>query len=180
MRRGWKQLAKCARNAVYDDKEISKALAAALEGDWHSEVPTGLAGRLRQVVDAPQGCLFNEPVIEQLEALRGDTRGRPLAGTFLDGVIQEVHQGRRSNEALEKAASDALQERAVSGGRQVEEHCLRTSSAQDARCVRNRIDDAIAAFDMNAIARRCMGWDGGTATRTPLKKSGIDEGVSLS
>ena len=180
MRRGWKRLADRAGNAAFDDTERSEALAAALEGDCRTEVPKGFAGRLRHLLDDPQGELFDESVIERLEALRGDTRGRPLAGTLLDCVTQAVHQGLRGTEALTKAASDALRERAASSWRQAEEHCRRTSSAQNAKCASDRIEHAIAVSDMDAIATRCMGLDGDAAMRAPLKKSGIDDGVSLS
>jgi hypothetical protein len=179
MRRGWKRLAERAANAAFDDSERRDALAGALQGDWRNEVED-LVGRLRDVLDDHQGDLFGESVTERLEALRGQAAGCPLAGAVLDFAARAADQGYRGNEALAKAARDALLERAASGRRQVEEHWLRTSSARSAGCVRNRIDGAIAASDMDAIARRCIGYADEGASRTPRRKTGIDDGVSLS
>ena len=180
MRRGWKRLAERAANAAFDDHERRDALASALQDDWRVEVPDGLVGRLRDVLDDHQGDLFGESVTARLEALRGQAAGCPLAGAALDFAARAADQGYRGNEALAKAARDALLERTASGRRQVEEHWLRASSARSAGCVRNHIDGAIAVSDMDAIARRCIGCAHEGAARTPRRKTGIDDGVSLS
>ena len=179
MRRGWKRLAERASNPAFDDNERREALVGALQGDWRDEAED-LVGRLRDVLDDHQGDLFGESMTERLEALRGQAAGCPLAGAVLDFAARAADQGYRGNEALTKAAGDALLERAASGRRQVEEHWLRASSARSAGCVRNRIDDAIAASDMDAIARRCIGCADEAASRTPRRRTGIDDGVSLS
>ena len=180
MRRGWKRLAERVANAAFDDNERRDALVGALQGDWRVEVPDGLVRHLRDVLDDHQGNLFGESVTERLEQLRGQAAGCPLAGAVLDFAARAENQGYRGNEALAKAAGNALLERAASGRRQVEEHWQRASSARSAGCVRNRIDDAIAASDMDAIARRCIGCADEAASRTPRRKTGIDDGVSLS
>ena len=180
MRRSWKRLAERASNPAFNDAERRDALAAALQGDWRDEIPPGFVGDLRNVLDDHQGELFGESVIERLQALSGETAGRPLASTLLDYAAQAVHQGHRGNDALLRAADSALLERAASGRRQVEEHWLRRSSALSAARVRNRIDGAIAASDVNAIARRCVGGSDDGPPRAPLRKTGIDDGVSLS
>ena len=179
MRRHWKRLAKSASNAAFDDRETSAALTGALQGDWRDEVPESFIGRILDILDDPQGDLFGESVTGRLEALRRETADRPLAGTVLDCATQALHEGYRGDEALTKAAGDALRERAASGQRQVEEHWLRESSTRSARFMSNRIDGAIAASNMNVIARRCIGCTDAGAPRGPAKKSGIDDGVSL-
>ncbi len=180
MRRGWKQLAERAANAAFDDKERTEALAGALQGDWVSEVPQGFVRHLRIVLDDHQGDLFGESVAEQLETLRGETAGHPLASSVLDFARHAANQGYRGNEALSEATAGALLERAASGRRQVEEHLLRAASARKAGYVRSRIDDAIAASEMDAIARRCIACADEGASQVPRKKTGIDHGVSLS
>lgn len=180
MRRGWKRLAERAANIAFDDRETSDALAAALQGDWDVEVPENFVGHVRDALDDHQGDLFGTSVTEKLEALRGEAAGRPLAGAVLDCATQAADQGLRGEEALAKAAADALLERAASGRRQVEEHWLRASRARNAKGVRNRIDGAIAASDMNDIARRCIGRADRGASQTPRRKTGINDGVSLS
>ena len=42
------------------------------------------------------------------------------------------------------------------------------------------MDTAIADSDMDAIAIRCIGFDDSEAPRAQLKKTGLDDGVSLS
>ena len=180
MRRHWKRLAKCTSNDAFDNRERSEALTGALQGDWRLEVPERFTERLRHILDDHQGDLLGEPATKRLEALRRQTAGHPLAGTVLDCAIQALHDGYSGDEALIKAAQDAFLDRAASGRRQVEEHWLRESSTGSAECVSNRIDDAIAASDMNAIARRCLSLDDDVASRAPLRKAGIDDGVSLS
>ena len=180
MRRGWKRLAERAWTDPFNDSERSRALATALENDWAIEVPKDLVARLRDVLDDHQGDLFGEPVIKRLEALRGDASGCPLAATLLDCAAQASHQGCRGEKALETAVREALRDRAESGRRQVQEHCLRAGSERGAERVGNRIEGAIAALDMKNIAKRCIGCDDAVEPRTPLKKTGIDDGVSLS
>lgn len=180
MRRGWKRLAERAGNTVFGDGERREALAAALEADWRAEVPDSLVRCMRRILDDPQGELFRDSTIAQLEQSRDKAAGRPLAGALLDCAIQAVGQRYCGKEALEKAARDALQERAASGQRQVEEHWMRTSTPQRAGGVSDRIAAAIAGSDMTEIGRRCMKSDSTEALRAPLKKTGIDDGVSLS
>ena len=180
MRRHWKRIAKRASNAACDDEERTEALTGALQRDWNVEVPESLVGRLRSILDDRQGDLFGESATERLEALKGETADSPLAGTVLDCAAQALHEGYRGDEALAKAAGNALLERACSSRRQVEEHWLRESSVRSATLMRNRIDGAIAAADMNAIVKRCLGFDDGTSPQAPLRKTGIDDGVPLS
>lgn len=123
MRRGWKRLAERASNAAFDDNERRDALVGALQGDWRDEAED-LVGHLRDVLDDHQGDLFGESVTDQIEALRGQAAGCPLAGAVLDSAARAVAQGYRGDEALARAAGDALLERAASGRRQVEEHWL--------------------------------------------------------
>ncbi len=180
MWRHWKRLAKRASNAACDDQERTEALAGALQRDWSLEVPAGLPGRLRDVLDDRQGDLLGDSATERLEVLRRETEDSPLASILLDYTAQALHEGYRGDEALAKATANALRERACSSRRQVEEHWLRESSVRSATLMRNRIDGTIAATDVNAIARDCLGFGNGTSSQAPLRKTGIDDGVSLS
>ena len=179
MRRGWKRLAERAANVAFDDKEKTEALADALLGDWVNEVPHGFVRKLRTSLDDHQGYLFVESVAEQLETLRGEAAGRPLANAVLDSALHAVEHGHRGSEALSNATADALRERAVSSRRQVEEHWQRASSARKAGYVGSRISDIIAASDVDAIARSCLACTDEGASQAPRKKTGIDHGVPL-
>ena len=170
MRRGWKRLAKRSANGAFDDAERSQAVAEALEEDFRAEVRERFVGRLRRVLDDSHDDLFGESATERLESLRGEAAHGPLAGMVLDHAIQAVHEGGRGEEALETAVRNALQERAASGQRQVEEHWLRESSAWKAKLLGNRIGDAISDTEMGVIARRCIGSSGDRAPRGPVRK----------
>ena len=154
-------------------------MTGALQGDWRAEVPEGFVGHLRNIIADRQGDLFGESAIRHLDALRGGTADSPLAGAVLDCVSQALHEGYRGEEALAKAAGDALLERACGVGRQMEEHWLRESSTRSATFVRNRIDGAIAAANISDLAKRCIGCADAAAPRGPTKRTGIDDGVSL-
>ncbi len=77
MRRHWKRLAKRASNAACDDQERTQALAGALQHDWNHEIPPGLPGRLRDILDDRQGDLLGDSAAERLEVLRGETANSP-------------------------------------------------------------------------------------------------------
>ena len=179
MRRGWKRLAKRAANAAFDDAERGEALARALAEDSRAEVPESFVRHLRRVLDDSHDDIFGDSTIERLEALRADAAHGPLAGVVLDCAIQAVDDGRRGDEALETSVENALLERAASGQRQVEEHLVRESSVRNARVVGQRIEDAIARTEIGDIARRCIGTSNARAPRGPVRKTGIDDGVSL-
>lgn len=128
MPRHWKRLAKRASNAACDDQERNEALAGALQRDWVLEVPAGLPGRLRDILDDRQGDLLGDSAPERLEVLRGETADSPLASILVDCAAQALHEGYSGDDAVVKATADTLQERACSSRRQVEEHWLRESS----------------------------------------------------
>ena len=180
MRRHWKRLAKRASNAACDDQERTEAFTGALQRDWNLEVPAGLPGRLRDILEDRQGDLLGDSAPDRLEVLRGATADSPLASILLDCAAQALHDGYRGDDALAKATANTLRERACSSRRQVEEHWLRESSVRRATLMRNRIDIAIAAADVNAIARDCLGLGNGKSSQAPLRKTGIDDGVPLS
>ena len=122
---------------------------------------------------------YHSPKTAQIRKTTANLGKDGLAASVLDCATQALHEGDRGDEALTKAAGDALLERAASGGRQVEEHWLRESSARSATLVRSRIDSAIAASNMSVLAKRCIGCADAAAPRGPTKKTGIDDGVSL-
>lgn len=179
MRRGWRRLANRAANAAFDGAELGQALNRALAEDLRAEGADSLVRRARRVLDDSHDDLFGESTTERLEALRADAAHGALASVVLDCAIQAVDDGRRGNEVLETSVENALLERAATGQRQVEEHMLRESSVRNARVVRKRIEDAIAGAEMGDIARRFIGPSDARAPRGPVRKTGIDDGVSL-
>lgn len=178
MRRGWKRLAARAANAAFDDAERRRALDRALAEDFRAEVPESFVRRVRRALDGSHGDLFGESATERLESLRGEAADGPLAGTVLDCAVQAVHEGCQGHAALVTAVANALLERVTSGERQMEEHWLRESSPRSAKFVRDRIDGALAESEIDVIARRCIG-SLDNAPRGPVRKTGIDDGVSL-
>ena len=179
MRRGWRQFAERAGNAAYTDGERRDALTFALESDWSDEVPDRFIRRMRSLLDQPQGRLFRESTSDMLEQSRNDTSGRPMAGTLLACAMHMVDSGYCGEEALVQAAGNVFRERAASGMRQMEEHLLRGSGARAAGAVRQRVENTIAGLDMTEIARRSVNGSRTEATRAPLRKTEIDDGVPL-
>ena len=59
MRRGWKQLAKCADNIAFSTEEIRNALSSALADDWREEVPGDICQQLQTILNKGQGFLFS-------------------------------------------------------------------------------------------------------------------------
>lgn len=181
MRRSWKQLAECADNSASSVEEVGCTLQMALSQDWLKEVSKGFCRRIQSILNEYQGSFpFGEQKIEQLESLRGEAAGYPLRSVLLDCTIQAVAEEYSGEEAFTKAVCDALAKRKTSGGRQVEEHYWRKSTQGRATHVRQRIEDSNTPPDMERFARRLTGLDKAERLYPPVKKTDIDDGVSLS
>ena len=180
MRRGWKQLAKCADNVAFSTEEIRNALSSALADDWREEVPGDICQQLQTILNKGQGFLFSGKKIEWLEALRGERTGYPLCSVLIDCAMYAVFKEHSSDDTLAKVASSALSERAASGARQVEEHYHRKSTQGRAVHVRERIEDNIIQSDIAQLAKRLTGLDRTERRHRPVKKTDINDGVLLS
>jgi hypothetical protein len=180
MRRGWKRLAERADKNAYALDELCEAIPRALEEDWRVEVPRSLQKQVQEILRHSQASLFGDNRMEKLEALKNQTAGYPFASVFLDCAIQVVAKGKAGDEALVEAASAACMDRAARCMRQVEEHYYRKSSHNRAVNVRERMKEGMSRTDFQMLSR-CIISDSSTKQPKPSRKrTGLDDGVSLS
>lgn len=179
MNRGWKILAERADLEAYAPREVLDAVPAALEQDWKAEVPDEVLGHVRNVLDDQQPLLLGDDRLDRLEALRTAAAGFTFCGVVLDCAARAVSEGYCGDDAIKKAVTDALVDRAARCARQVEEHYLRKSNDRRAVHVRQRIEEGISRSALNVIAGQLLGLSAPTTTVAPKQKSGLDEGVEL-
>ena len=178
MRLGWKRLAERAARAAFAPEEVLDTIPAALEQDWRAEVSESLCRTILGVLTDPQRDLFGD-AITQLDSIRAASAGFSLSQTLLDCTMLAVYDGYAQQEALIEGARLALQYRAASGARQVEEHYYRKSTTHRPDYVRARIESAISQSDLAAIARRLVTGND-RPTRAAVNKTSLDDGVLLS
>lgn len=178
MRRGWKKVAKWAANPAFAPEEICNALIPALAQDWNDDVPTDLIRGVDDILGVQQD-LFNEQKVLRLESLRPITAGHGLGKVFLDCAIKLATNGKAGPEAVVEAAANALAVRASRGAEHVEEHYCRKSTTPRAHNVRARIEQGIGGASLSDLARQLLKRDPGSASRTPAKQRGLDDGVRL-
>lgn len=180
MRPGWKKLAERTDKAAFSAEEVRGAVQAALEGDWHKEIPDSLVRKVREILSDSQTDFFSNQRLEKLEFLQKEAAGSPLAVLFLDYATWAIiARGLSGDEALEEAASQALADRATRGARQIEEHYYRKATQSHAADVQRRIENEIKRPDIARIARRLVGLDKSEQLQRPTKRTGLDDGVQL-
>jgi hypothetical protein len=162
---------------AFTAQEISEALVPALEQDCRADMtPEFLAG-VRRVVEEPS--LFGgSHVAARLEPLRPEA-GSGLGRALLDNVAVFSAADSDGFGIVQQALKAALEDRANRGARQVEEHFFRESSTPRALNVRGRLEEAIGCTDFTALAERILSVTPKPASGTPLKRTGLDDGVSL-
>ena len=177
MRRGWKRLVKRSYREASSDDEILEALPPALRDDCREELPRDL---LRAVDNAlspqKQGHLFDDDVANALGRLQNLAAGYPLAKSLLDCAIDTVEQNPGADTKLVDVLAQALEDRALRGARQAEEHCKREGSPTSAAKMRVRLDKAISNVSFPKMAAAILGNEGEPA-RT--RREGLDDGVIL-
>ena len=179
MRRGWKRLAEVADNQNFTSDEVCERLPKALERDWRLEVPDSLCKEIRSILNQDQDSLFGDPRPSQLESLRREAAGFPLAGVFLDCAIEAASNGMTGDTALREAACNSLIDRSARSTRQVEEHYRRESTDGRAIRVRERFEGAIVQSDFTSMAGYLTGIDKGRRAPAPQKRTALDDGVPL-
>jgi hypothetical protein len=176
MRRAWQRVAERSDKRAFTAQEISEALAPALEQDCQAEMPPAFLAGVRKIVTEPS--LFAGDVEARLEPLR------PVAGSGIGRTLIENVAALSAADAIDvtlvqEALKLALQDHANRGARQVEEHYFREASAPRASNVRGRLEEGISCTDLDALAERILKVDPKQTPRTPLKRTGLDDGVSL-
>ncbi|MBS0251113.1 MAG: hypothetical protein JSR78_08610 [Proteobacteria bacterium] len=180
MRKAWKRVAEEADTEAFSPEEIVPRVVKALSDDWREEVSDDQLRALRTyLADSDQLPLFSEQRTEMRERLRHEAAGRPLGLTLIECVEKALARGLSGEAALEAAALAALSMHVTRGIRQVEEHYLREASAPRANSVRQKAESAAGICQLDALARRLIGLDGGPSPHRAEKKDGLDDGVPL-
>lgn len=176
MRPGWKKFAERADRAAFEPDQVAELAVPALEEDWREDVAPHI-GALRNVLgDAGQRSLFGDADTGALEALKRLNPGNSLWRAVVDRVAQAVAEGQDGADALLHGVRNALLDRGARGVRQVEEHYLRRTEESRAQRVGRRMEDGLSRAAVEAMARRVLGLDAGSAPQ-PKKLQGLDDGV---
>jgi|SRR5580700_3992473 hypothetical protein len=177
MRRACKRLAMRAQKSAFDPQEVGEAVGPALTAHWADEVRSDLVAELRKLCSDRQGSFFEDKAAAFDRLRRVNAGAGTLGGAFIDCCEQAFAEGLHGNDALRHAGDAALMDRALRDARTIEEHYFREGSAKQATRVHARILDGIARASIDALAKRLIAH--GTASRTPPKRGGLDEGVAL-
>lgn len=178
MRPAWWRVAERADNHAYTPEEVSTALAPALEQDCRADITPEFIRNVHAAFEERDASLFKDEITPYIDVLRSRA-GSGMDRAVLDNVCAISATDAQGIDVLLEATKAALLDRAARGARQVEEHYLRRSNAPRAADVRARLEGAIAAADLEAIASRILNLDPRRRPPVPLKQSGLDDGVKL-
>jgi len=173
----WRRVAECGDNGAFAVEDVCAALRPALSEECGRELSPGFVKSIVDLFSGQDGSLFGDQIGTQLEALRR-VAGSGIARIILDYAIHFSALGQSGVAALIRATTCAMEDRAVRGARQVEEHYLRKSTNPRALHVRERIEHAITASNMENLARGVLRLEGRIAHQS-LKRQSIDDGVKL-
>lgn len=178
MSSGWRRVAERGDNCAFAPEEVSKALLPALKQSCRAEMDAGFLDSITAIYREQDGSLFQDHPGAQLETLRREA-GCGIGRALLDNVTQLSDSGAAGLDALARAMTTALIDRAARAGRQMEEHFCRESTAPRALNVRARIEEAIGLTPLDALAREILRLDDRRPSRVALKQEGLDDGVRL-
>lgn len=175
MTRGWRRVAERGDKRAYSIAEIGDAIVLALEQDCRVEMSPEFIAALRRV--AEERSLFSDGAtrFESLRPFAGPGIGRVVldnVGPLSDAEISGLS-------LLRESVKVALQDRALRGSRQVEEHYLREATAPRANNVRGRLEDGVAVADLEVLVERLLNADPAGIPRALAKQAALDDGVKL-
>jgi hypothetical protein len=180
MRKGWQEVAKCARLDAYDVDEVSRKISEALKQDWNAEISSELVVSLREILgDGRQGLLLDDQRLDRLERLLPTVIGTSFGAVLVQCAMQVLSAGFDGPLALQEAVKRSLIDRALCGSRQVEGHFLAESGEAGSTSVRQRLDAARDACEFEHLAKRLFGEDRTSPETPPPKRAGLDEGPRL-
>ena len=176
MRAAWRRVARRCDTQAFTAQEVSEALVSALEQDCRMDMTLDFLSRVRRVDGEPS--LFATDVAMRLESLRS-VAGYGMGRALLDNVVLLSTTEQDASTVVPQAFTAVLADRASRCARQVEEHYLRESSAPRAHDVRGRLKEAIESTDLASVARRFLSVNPGQGPSSPVRRTGLDDGVLL-
>ena len=178
MKRKWQFVAERADKDAHGIDEISIALIPALEGDCRDEITPGFIESIRKIYAEQDTLLFKHDINAQVKALRVNA-GSGIGRRIIENVVRLSPDKEAGLDALVKALSYALTERAARCNRQVEEHYLRESTASRANNVRSRLEQGLAGAPIEALARQILKIDSCRPSHKSVKRHDLDEGPKI-
>lgn len=179
MSRQWRRVAERIYNEAYGAEQGCDAMSAALAQDWHQEIPEGLVNKIQMILSNGQREFFSDHGAQELETLRAEAAGSPLAVTFIDCALLAREKGLSGEGALLESACGAITDFAARCLRQVEEHYHRKPPRNCITDIRQRTHEVIGRMDAMAIARQLLGIDMRERPLNPVKHTELDAGVPL-
>jgi hypothetical protein len=174
----WRRVAERCANVAFSTEEITKALIPALHRECQSELSPEFIDGIRGVFEDEGSSLFKDDPRPRLEALR-EIAGCGIGLTLLDNVIELSPSAAAQLDDFAGAMAAALEDRAARSARQIEEHYYRKTTAPRALNTRTRLDQAIAASPLVALARQILKLDEKAPARQTVRMQGLDDGVRL-
>jgi hypothetical protein len=176
MRAKWKKVAELAGNQVHDLDDVSAAICIAVEADWRKEVSAGVLKGIREILQNPS--LLVEVTIAKFEKVRQMASGKALANFLVDSLIQEARVGKLDEQSVEKVARESMIDRTRRIYRQMEELCLRNTSANKTAKLMARFSEGAKEIGFDTLSRNALKSD-----RKPLfkksKHDGLDDGPAI-
>lgn len=177
MSKAWKSLAKIAENATHTVVEVAEAFRPALVEEWKAIRPDFAEAVKAALGDDDRGRLFSEIAVSETERLRAQA-SNPMEALLADHAHDQARDAQLGAGAYEKSIEHFLEDRAIRGARQMEEHYHRERSPDTGR-LRNHLAAAITSGELAQLASGLASGAGHRALTAKADRSGLDEGVSL-
>lgn len=177
MSKVWKSLAKIAENSAHTVDEVSEAFRPALIEEWKSIRADFAQGVKAALGDDEHGRLFSEIAVAETQRLRAQACN-PMEALLAEHAHDQAREGQLGASAYEKSVENFLEDRAIRGARQMEEHYHRERSP-DAGRLRNHLAAAISSGDLAQLASGLASGAGYRSLTAKADRTGLDEGVAL-
>lgn len=175
MRRWWRKVAERADKPAFSVSECAEAIAVAME----RECREGLRPRFREGLQGlhSEPGLFGTAESPQLRSLALEAE-TPLERCVMDNIAILTPEDWKDFNRISKAVSNAMRDGTPRFLSQIEEHTLRAAPRR-AQHVRERLNEAVQAANLEEVTRRVLQPSTRTAPANVKPKTGLEEGVTL-
>ncbi|MBJ7484194.1 hypothetical protein [Brevundimonas sp.] len=170
-------MAKIAENSAHTVTEVAEAFRPPLVEEWKS-IRADFAEAVKTALgDDDRGRLFPEIAVSETKRLRAQA-SNPMEALLADHAHDQARDAKLGAAAYEKSIEHFLEDRAIRGARQMEEHYHRERSP-DAGRLRNHLAAAITSGELAQLASGLASGARHRALTAKADRSGLDEGVAL-
>jgi hypothetical protein len=177
----WQPVADRAANENYTVAEVQDAIPAALSAEFR-ELPADFKSKLQRILrDDSAPALIERSVIAELESIRQDAAGHPVAGLLLDCVEDAEQSGEKGTRALIGGTAAALDQCYSENARSIEEHAQRDQLGKAVtRAIRERLDHAALPEErLRDIAASLWNLSDTKVARTAPRREGLGDGPPI-